>query len=98
MSRNALMKAGLVAALVGTGLLIEPWPRDWFVPGLLLFGVFNAIVSPPGTLAVRLMAIGGTLAALWSRGGLPIFVGLLAWLMWPPAYAVAWALAGANEG
>jgi hypothetical protein len=87
------MKAVLVAALAGTAVLIEPWPRGWFVPGLLLFGLFNAIVSPSGTLGVRLMAIGATLAALWSRGGLAVLVGLLAWLVWPPAYAVAWALA-----
>src|SRR5919198_853501 len=93
MARDALMKAVLVAALAGTAVLIEPWPRGWFVPGLLLFGLFNAIVSPSGTLGVRLMAIGATLAALWSRGGLAVLVGLLAWLVWPPAYAVAWALA-----
>lgn len=47
MLRELLTKAALVAALVATGLLNTPWPRDWFVPGLLLFGLFNAIVLLP---------------------------------------------------
>jgi hypothetical protein len=65
MSTNALTKVALAAALVATALISSPGRSGWMVPALVLFGLFNAIVSPPGTLGLRLTAVAATLAALW---------------------------------
>jgi hypothetical protein len=67
------------------------------VPALMLFGLFNATVSTPGTLGVRLAAVAATLAVLWWGDVFRTIVVLLAWLVWPPAYAVAWTLGRKSE-
>jgi hypothetical protein len=97
MSRRIQTKAALVALLVGAAVVghqtdnsFRPMP-SWFSLGFLLFGIVNVLFSAPGTQKVRATAIGATVAALL----LPALIGpvlFLAWLVWPPAFMVAWAL------
>jgi hypothetical protein len=93
MSRSVLLKVVLVTALGGLALI----GRDvgafsvWITPGLVAFGIVNAVLAPRGTTAIRVVAIAGALAALLWPPLQPLVV-LLAWLVWPPAFLVAWAL------
>ena len=100
MSRSTQMKAALVTLLVTTALvgnrLMPPVYRPMAEPGLiglLVFAVVNVLWSPPGTFGVRAAAIGATFAALLWPDKLVGLVALLAWLVWPPAFMVSWALA-----
>jgi hypothetical protein len=93
MSRSVLLKVVLVTALVGLALI----GRDvgafntWITPGLVAFGIVNVVFSPRGTSGIRAVASAGALAALfWPP--IQTLVVLLAWLVWPPAFLVAWAL------
>jgi hypothetical protein len=93
MSRSIQAKAALVALLVGAALLNRPTPSLWFTLGLLAFGIFNVLFSAPGTAWVRAVAIGATFAGLLWPSQMVALVVLLAWLVWPPAFMVASALA-----
>src|SRR5712671_3787817 len=100
MSRRIQVKAAL-ALLVGAAIVghqayhYRPAP-DWFFLALPFFGIVNVVFAPPGTRWVRAIAIGSTFAALlWpALFGSLIF---LAWLVWPPAFMVAWALASRSD-
>ena len=112
MSKNVQIKAALVALLVAAALAGPPtdvsWTTfgpptglSWLVLGVLAFGIVNVLVSLPGTYWVRAIAIGATLAALLRPSMLLVWVVLLAWLVWPPVFMVAWTLAlryGDTEG
>jgi len=100
MSRETLVKAALLALLV-TGAVLGYQPDQRFTglstnaigAGLLLFGIVNVLFSPPGTQWVRGITIAATIAALVSNGAVIAIVFVIAWLAWPPAFIVAWALA-----
>ena len=99
LQRADLIKAALVALLVGAGLvgrytdiLIGPM-ADGFTAGLLLFGIANVLFSAPGTQWVRATAIGAAFVGLMWQRELLVLVVVLAWLVWPPAFMVAWTLA-----
>lgn len=91
MSMGIQVKVAVVTVLVGAALL--GGSADWFTLGVLVFGVVNALFSVPGTKWVRAAAIACSVAALVSPGLIQGTVILLAWLAWPPAFLVAWALA-----
>jgi len=103
MSRS-IQKAALVALLVGAAV-VGPragvsWSSfgasggaSWLTIGLLAFGIFNVLFSPRGTARVRAIAIGATLGGLLWPSQLLALVVLFAWLVWPPAFMVASALA-----
>ena len=99
MSKSAQIKTALVTVLIATALIGRysssriPQPELLLDGGLLLFGVINVLLPTPGTLWVRAMAIVATIAALLWPGDLLTLVVLLVWLVWPPAFMVAWALA-----
>ena len=93
MSRSTQAKAALVTVLIAAALVNQPIARDWFTPGLLAFGILNVLLAPPGTFGVRALAIGATFAALLWSGTFSMAVALLAWLVWPTAFMVAWAVA-----
>ena len=80
-------------ALIAAALVGRPGSPLWLTLGVIAFGGFNVFLDAPGTEWIRALAIGGTLAALvlpnWFFGP----VALIAWLVWVPAFAVAWALA-----
>lgn len=64
----------------------------WLVLGILAIGAFNALVTPPGTLWVRCFGIACSfIALLFPEYGRVLALSLL-WLIWPPAYLVAWSL------
>lgn len=93
MSRNTRIKAALLGLLLIT-ILFNPSadpdrPRYW----LLLFGIVNVLFDLPGTWIVRAIAIAATVLGLIWPGDLRALVALIAWLVWPPAFLVSWALA-----
>jgi len=91
MSRNTLVKVGLIALLFATVLVTRPADRDWFTVAILIFGFVNVLLDPPGTFVIRGIAIAGTFATLANKD-LRTFMLLLGWLVWPPAFMVSWAL------
>jgi len=68
----------------------------WWQAALVIFGVFNAVVEPPGTAFVRIAAVLVSAGVLFvpPSGALVIIL----WLVWPPAYMGAWALAAESRG
>ena len=107
MSRKIQIKAALVALLLGAGVLgHRPYDpsityvssADQFAIGLLLFGIVNVLVSPPGTQWVRALAIAAAFAALLQPRELLGLAVFLIWLLWPPAFMVAWSLARESSG
>jgi len=91
MSRNTLVKVLLVALLIFTVLMTRPADRDWVTVAFVIFGFVNVLLDPPGTLAIRAMAIAGTFATLLYKDLFALML-VLAWLVWPPAFMVCWAL------
>jgi MFS family permease len=87
MTQQVTVVALLAAAVFGPGTLHEAG-----VAGALIFGIGNALLALPGTRWVRLVAICGAMVALLWPAKLLVGLGILAWLAWPPAFLVAWAL------
>jgi hypothetical protein len=99
MSRSLATKAALVIGLAVAAafpLLAPAEPAidriQWITAGILAFGVFNVLVDPKGTFRVRTVAIIFTFLALATGQAASMFMLLLAWLIWPPAFLVAWTL------
>jgi len=65
----------------------------WLTLGMIAFGAFNVFLNAPGTEWIRALAIGGTLAGPLVAQLVFRPVAFIAWLVWVPAFAVAWALA-----
>jgi hypothetical protein len=89
--RLALVGALLVAAVISS----PPEGNVWWIIGAVVFGIFNVLVTPPGTQWARLLSIVATFAALIAGGG-PLLL-LIAWLLWPPAYMASWSIARQSE-
>ncbi|PYR27990.1 MAG: hypothetical protein DMF92_15160 [Acidobacteria bacterium] len=93
MATKIQIKGSIVVALIAAALVGRPGSPLWLTLGVIAFGGFNVFLDAPGTVWIRALAIGGTLASLvlpnWFLGP----VALIAWLVWVPAFAVAWALA-----
>jgi hypothetical protein len=91
------VKVTLIVLLVGAAVVGRYQLTTRFdtlvLIGFLAFGIFNVLVGPEGTLWVRVPAVLLTCAALVSANEVSwIIAGLFAWLVWPPAFMVAWAL------
>src|ERR1051326_2147174 len=101
MVKIALAKAGVIVMLEAAVLLMPASHRDWFTYGLLLFGIVNVLLDLPGTGVVRRVAVVTTFGILvWQDRAAAFWMTLFAWLLWPPAFMVAWSLArhsGASE-
>jgi hypothetical protein len=99
MSTSSQVKAALVGLLVAAGVIGHlPFASSSAFDrraglGLLAFGVVNVLLTARGTQSVRATAIAATLAALLWPSPLLTPVGVLAWLVWPAAFMLAWALA-----
>jgi hypothetical protein len=65
---------------------------DRVTVGALLFGVFNALFARAGTAWIRGLAIGASFLMMLLPGDARLGMVFLAWLLWPPAFLVAWAL------
>src|SRR5688572_23016560 len=103
MSKSTQLKAALVTSLVVAALLSRYAPSFrpasvWFILGLLAFGTVNVLLAAPGTEWIRATAIGASFAGLLWPAAFGGTVMLLAWLLWPPAFMVAWAVAGETAG
>src|SRR6478735_1709352 len=67
-------------------------PGDFLTPAILVFGLFNLLVTPPGTQEVRAIAICCALASfVWPAYNSVVVA--LASVLWPPAFLVTWAIA-----
>jgi hypothetical protein len=92
----ALVSVILAAAWIGTVTAAGPWTRiKWWIIGVAAFGVFNAVVSVPGTAWIRGASVAVSIFSLLFG---PVGVLVLAvWLAWPPAFMVAWSLTRAAD-
>ena len=82
------LAAVLLLFLAGTVTAVEGWQTA----ALIGFGLFNVLVSPPGTLIVRQISIVAALGALLGPEWFRLLITIVVWLVWPPAFAVAWSL------
>ena len=69
----------------------------WQAAALVGFGLFNALVTPPGTLMIRQISVVAALGALLGPEWLRILTTIVIWLTWPPAFAVAWSLGSESQ-
>jgi hypothetical protein len=97
MSRSNQVRAALVALLIGTAFVSQPIRDDWSTIVFLLFGILNVVLNPRGTQYVRAVAVGMTFSGLLWPGLIRSILAFLAWLVWPPAFLVAWALARESD-
>lgn len=97
MRKRVPTKVAIVALLVGATLLGNGAPATgiaWgLILGLLAIGIFNAVVSPPGTFWIRGLSVACTFIGLLFPDGPRAVVVFLMLLVWPPAYVTAWAVA-----
>ena len=101
MSKGVPLKVAVVTMLVGTALIRNGVPTVVFaigrlVLGILAIGIFNVVVSPPGTLWVRGFGVVCSFIGLLFPDGPRAVAVVLLWLVWPPAYLVAWSLESAR--
>src|SRR4051812_35830834 len=92
-----VVKIAMVAALVAAALAGRPESPPWLTLGVVVFGACNVWLDRPGTAWIRALAVAGTFAVLARPDLLFGPVALAAWLLWVPAFAVAWA-AGRPDG
>jgi hypothetical protein len=71
--------------------------QGWQTAAWIGFGLFNTLLSPPGTLVVRQISVVAALGALLGPEWLRVFMTLVIWLTWPPAFAVAWSLGSESQ-
>jgi len=95
MSSGAQKKvlAALMMGFAANSYFTARTPSDGlFTAGLLAFGLFNVLVTPPGTAEVRAIAICCALASfVWPAYNSVVVA--LASALWPPAFLVTWAVA-----
>jgi len=98
MTKSVGSKTALVGVLVASALLgpskalFADGSGFWLAGGMLLFGIFNVLSPARGTGAVRAFAVAAAVCALLSPGEVLIVISFIVWLIWPPAFMVAWAL------
>jgi len=91
-------KVGIVVLLAAAAVI---GPREtaqsllWLPLFVFAIGAFNVLVSVPGTYGIRTAAVAASFAGLLVPGARGAII-LLFWLIWPPAFLVAWALAGSS--
>ena len=90
MSSESLLKTGLIGLMLVLAA-IGPGDRT-FAIGLPLFGVFNLLVTAPGTRWVRIVSIAVTLIALASPRDVQRLIAVVGWLAWPPCFLIGWGL------
>ena len=94
MSNDLRIKAALLVA-VGAAALYAGYAgrqESLVIGSLFAFGLFNILYSPPGTAIVRYVSVVAIVAALLAGSLWWMVAMFVGWLVWPPAYAVAWAL------
>jgi len=94
MSKSTLTKIAVLALLGGAAFAGRSGEKNPLIFGLLAFGIFNLLVSVLGTTWVRRTAVAASLVGLLLPGNAKSLVVVLAWLVWPPAFLVTWAVSG----
>ena len=91
MNWKIVVVAGLLAAaLVGPS-------TSWYGLAILVLGVFNTLVTVPGTFWVRIVAIIAAAMALLRVVDPEVLIVFAVWI-WPPAFLVGWAIARRRDG
>ena len=85
------MKFVLVALLVGAAAIGYAQDTVGFSLMLLAFGLFNALVSPRGTGAVRVTTVALSCLGLVWLGEVGRVVVPFLFVVWPPAFLIAWS-------
>jgi hypothetical protein len=96
-----MWNSGPMKAAMVWGILLAAWlghagrashveSTAVWISAIAAFGIFNAVVSAPGTGWIRGIAVLGTMATL-VFGRVELYA-LGAWIAWPPAFMVSWAL------
>ncbi len=89
----------MAVLLIVAVLVMPPSHRAWSVYGVLLFGITNVFLDVPGTDFIRtLSAAAAFVVLIWQDSAVAVWTALLAWLIWPPAFMVSWALARSPNG
>lgn len=96
MSSGMPLKVAGVTVLIAAAVIGGAIER--FAVAMLIFGIVNVLASARGTTWVRAAAVVASLVAFAAPVGPRMLVAVLAWLIWPPAFLVAWALARADDG
>src|SRR5262245_11144051 len=96
MRSRVAIKIGLIAVLLAAPL-VSSSPRDGYTLLLVAFGIVNVMLEPAGTWVVRMLAVAAAVTGLLSSD-LRILVLLIAWLVWPAAFMVAWGLSRNGSG
>src|SRR5580693_9398790 len=93
MSKSTLTKIAVLVLLGGAAFAGQSGVKYPLIFGLIAFGILNLLVSVPGTTWVRRTAVAASLVGLLLPGDAKSVVVVLAWLVWPPAFLVTWAVA-----
>jgi hypothetical protein len=80
----------LAAAIVGQSM-------SWYGIAILVLGVFNTVVTVPGTFGVRVVAIIAAAITLLRVVDPEALIVFAVWI-WPPAFLVGWAIARRRDG
>jgi hypothetical protein len=95
MSKGIGIKVAVVTMLVGAAFVRNGPPTagfgDRLVLGILAIGIFNILVAPPGTLGIRSFGVICSVVGLLFQDAPRAIAVMLLWLVWPPAYMVAWS-------
>src|SRR6267154_5335151 len=97
MPKTTLTKIAVLALLGGAAFAGRSGEKYPLIFGLLAFGIFNLLVSVLGTTWVRGTAVAASLVGLLLPSDVNSVVVVLAWLVWPPAFLVTWAVSGPRD-
>jgi hypothetical protein len=79
----------LAAAIIGTRSQVESL-GSWASPLIFAIGAFNALFAVPGTFWIRVSAVVAAFIAFLVPPAQGTVI-LLFWLLWPPAFLLAWS-------
>jgi len=91
-------KAGIIVLLAAAGVMGPPESDGtmvWFKLLIVAIGAFNVLFTVPGTFWIRVAGVTAAFAGLLVPAARGLVV-LLFWLVWPPAFLVAWAQTRSN--
>ena len=91
--RHRTAQAAAIAFIVATAVVKDGGASlGWITAAFAAFGIVNVLLDAPGTFAVRGSGVLVALVGIQASNVVgAMFIALLLWLAWPPAYMAAWA-------
>src|SRR5215467_6591811 len=87
-------RAVFVALFIVLALIEHTSAIGWTIAAI---GIVNVLITPPGTGIIRLLtSILCIVAIAASRAEVQYTIAAVMWLVWPPAFMMAWGL-GASK-